>query len=68
MTMSRAYNDDDFAATVAYFAQGRFEGFEKMVTGRIGLPDITDKGFKQLIENKDQHIKILVTPQPALFA
>ena len=68
LTMSRAYNDDDFAATVEAFAQGKFVGFEKMVTGRIALPDITDKGFKQLIENKDQHIKILVTPQDALLA
>jgi threonine dehydrogenase-like Zn-dependent dehydrogenase len=68
MTASRAYNDDDFAATVDYFVKGKFPGFEKMVTGRIGLPDITEKGFKQLIENKDQHIKILVTPQDALLA
>ena len=68
MTCSRAYNDQDFAETVEYFVQGKFPGFEKMVTSRIGLQDITDKGFKQLIENKDQHIKILVTPQEALLA
>ena len=67
LTASRAYNDEDYAATVDYFVKGKFSGFETMVTSRIALPDITDKGFKQLIENKDQHIKILVTPEEALF-
>lgn len=68
LTASRAYNDDDYAATVDYFVKGKFPGFEKMVTSRIGLPDIVGEGFKQLIEHKDQHIKILVTPQEALLA
>jgi hypothetical protein len=46
MTGSRAYNDDDFAATVDYFVKGKFLGFEKMVTGLIALPGIIDEGFK----------------------
>lgn len=68
MTASRAYSDEDYAATVDAFVNGKFPGFEKMVTSRIALPDITEKGFKQLIENKDEHIKILVTPQASLLA
>jgi hypothetical protein len=42
---------------------GKLAGYEKLVTGRIKLDDIVEKGFKQLINNKDQHIKILVTPR-----
>lgn len=67
MTGSRAYSDEDYAATVDAFVEGKFLGYEKMVTSRIALPDITEKGFKQLIENKDQHIKILVTPRSSLL-
>ena len=33
-----------------------------MVTARIGLEDLLEKGIKELINNKDEHIKILVTP------
>jgi (R,R)-butanediol dehydrogenase/meso-butanediol dehydrogenase/diacetyl reductase len=33
-----------------------------MVTSRIHLDDISEKGFNELATNKDQHIKILVTP------
>jgi (R,R)-butanediol dehydrogenase/meso-butanediol dehydrogenase/diacetyl reductase len=33
-----------------------------MITGKIRLDDILEKGFKELIENKDNNIKILVSP------
>lgn len=33
-----------------------------MVTSRIHIDDIIEKGFNELMTNKDQHIKILVTP------
>lgn len=32
----------------------------KLITGRIELKDIVDKGFRELLENKDEHLKILV--------
>jgi hypothetical protein len=54
------------AMTQLAFAEdlaGKLAGYEKLVTGRIKLDDIVEKGFKQLINNKDQHIKILVTPR-----
>ena len=38
-----------------------------MVTARIGLDDVVQKGFEQLIQNKDQHVKILVSPKPELL-
>lgn len=39
-----------------------------MVTGRISVEDVVEKGFKELINNKDQHIKIMVTPNKSLLA
>lgn len=38
-----------------------------MVTARISLEDVIEKGFKELIQNKDSHIKILVTPKKGLL-
>ncbi|KAI0761327.1 alcohol dehydrogenase GroES domain protein [Trametes elegans] len=43
-------------------AQGKFEGLETLVTRRIGLEDVVDKGIKALINEKDEHVKILVSP------
>jgi hypothetical protein len=39
-----------------------------MVTGRISIEDIKEKGFEQLVKNKDQHVKILATPRRELLA
>jgi len=67
MTSSRAYNDDDFDETVQEFVKGSFKGFENMVTSRIKLVDIAKDGFEALVERKDEHIKILVTPKDGLL-
>ena len=40
---------------------GKFQGLEGMVTSRIHIDDITTKGFDELVNNKDQHIKVMVT-------
>lgn len=34
-----------------------------MVTSRIPLEDVVHKGFEELVSNKDDHTKILVTPK-----
>lgn len=47
----------------AHVTPGKFKGIEKMVTSRIYIDDITTKGFEELVTNKDQHIKIMVTTQ-----
>ncbi|OCL11681.1 hypothetical protein AOQ84DRAFT_335503 [Glonium stellatum] len=60
---SMAYNDKDFKETVDAFIQGKFKGVEKMVTSRIHLEDAVNKGFEELIINKDNHMRILVTPK-----
>ncbi len=40
---------------------GKFEGVENMITSRIYIDDISSKGFEELVTNKNQHIKIMVT-------
>lgn len=42
---------------------GAFSGIEKFVTSRISLEDVVENGLKELIDNKDDHVKILVTPK-----
>ena len=42
---------------------GKYDGYEGMVTSRISVEDVVAKGFEELINNKDEHIKILVTPK-----
>jgi hypothetical protein len=38
-----------------------------MVTGRISIEDIVTMGIDELINNKDDHVKILVTPKKELL-
>lgn len=47
---------------------GKFKGAEGMVTGRISLEDVQDKGFEQLVKHKDNQTKILVTPKRELVS
>jgi (R,R)-butanediol dehydrogenase/meso-butanediol dehydrogenase/diacetyl reductase len=50
---------DDFIGVSALLANGALKA-EPLITGRIGLEDIVEKGFLELINNKDENIKILV--------
>lgn len=43
---------------------GRFKGVEKMITKRVILEDVVEKGFEELVKPND-HIKILATPKHA---
>jgi hypothetical protein len=38
-----------------------------MVTGRISIEDVVTMGIDELINNKDDHVKILVTPKKELL-
>ncbi len=31
-----------------------------MITGKIGMDEVEEKGFKALVNDKDNHVKILV--------
>lgn len=63
LKFSIAYDEKDFGAVVENFVQGSFAGVEGMITGRIGLEDLQQKGFEELVRNREGHVKILVTPR-----
>lgn len=42
---------------------GRFKGIQNMVTSKVHIDDIVSKGFDELVTNRDQHVKILITPK-----
>ncbi len=35
---------------------------EPLITGKVKLEDIVEKGFEELVNNKENNIKIIVTP------
>jgi (R,R)-butanediol dehydrogenase/meso-butanediol dehydrogenase/diacetyl reductase len=51
-----------FPAVIEAMADGRLDKdiLESMITTRIDLDDVEEKGVKELINNKSSHIKILV--------
>lgn len=49
-----------------WMQSGKIRGYEAMVTSRISVEDIVAKGFEELVNNKDKHIKIMVTPRKDL--
>ena len=57
---SSAY-PDEFPAAIAFLADGRVK-VEPLITGKIKLNEIIDRGFKELIQNPEKNIKILVNP------
>lgn len=44
-------------------ATGKFRGIERMIIRRIYIDEIVLRGFRELVQSKDEHIKILVTPR-----
>jgi (R,R)-butanediol dehydrogenase/meso-butanediol dehydrogenase/diacetyl reductase len=56
-----AYTLEDFKGVSALLATGQLKA-EPMITGKIELEDIVEKGFLELINNKDENIKIIVRP------
>lgn len=39
-----------------------------MITARVPLDDLVEKGFEALVKHKDQHSKIIATPRTELLA
>ena len=52
----------EFATTIALLADGRLVA-EPLITGKIKLDDIVEKGFEELVAHKESNIKILVSPE-----
>ncbi len=58
-----AYNGE-FADVIAFIVDGRLD-ITPLVTGRIELEQIVEKGFEELVHNKEHNMKIIVSPRAA---
>lgn len=52
----------DHTDTIALLRDGKVSA-EQFITGRIGLDDLVSGGFRELIDNKEENVKILVSPK-----
>lgn len=52
----------DHPATIGLLADGAVDAGQ-FITGRIGLDDLVTGGFRELIDNKEENVKILVSPR-----
>ncbi len=52
---------EEFDDVIEMLADGRLQP-DPMITGRIGVKDIVAGGFEELLNNKEQNVKILVSP------
>jgi (R,R)-butanediol dehydrogenase/meso-butanediol dehydrogenase/diacetyl reductase len=50
---------NEAATVIALLADKRIEP-SRMITGRVSLKDAVEKGFEELIRNKEDNIKILL--------
>ncbi|KAL8714371.1 MAG: hypothetical protein Q9220_001704 [cf. Caloplaca sp. 1 TL-2023] len=57
------YVPGDFRKVLDAIASGLLQP-EPMITGKIQMDEVEEKGFKALIEEKDKHVKILVEVSP----
>jgi (R,R)-butanediol dehydrogenase/meso-butanediol dehydrogenase/diacetyl reductase len=53
------YTPEDFSDTISMLKDGSIET-EGIITERIPLSDVIEGGFKELVDHKDRHVKILV--------
>jgi (R,R)-butanediol dehydrogenase/meso-butanediol dehydrogenase/diacetyl reductase len=53
--------DEDFASAVKLLGDGRIDA-APLITGRIVLDDIVDKGLEELLRDRAGNLKILVAP------
>ena len=51
----------EFDTAIALLADGRIKA-EPLITGKIKLNEIIEKGFEELLTNRESNIKILVAP------
>jgi (R,R)-butanediol dehydrogenase/meso-butanediol dehydrogenase/diacetyl reductase len=50
-----------FPEVVAALERGQLVA-DEMITGRISLDDVVERGFAELVQNRDEHVKIIVKP------
>jgi threonine dehydrogenase-like Zn-dependent dehydrogenase len=54
-------NDNDYRQVVEDFAAGKFAGAAALITRRLPVEDLAEKGLEELVRNKDDHVKIVAT-------
>ncbi|KAK1063231.1 hypothetical protein LTR74_009662 [Friedmanniomyces endolithicus] len=54
------YVKGDFEDVISAISDGRLDMCKKMITKRIGLDEVVEEGFKALIKDKENQVKILV--------
>lgn len=52
---------NDHPATIKLVQEGKLD-LSKFITGRLALEELVEKGFDELINNNEKHVKILVNP------
>ena len=52
---------NDHPATIKLVQEGKLD-LSKFITGRLALDELVEKGFDELINNNEHHVKILVNP------
>lgn len=59
------YGDEDYKRVIAALSRkgGGMDRAGEMVTKKIKLDEVVEKGFKTLLYDKDEHVKILVDLQ-----
>jgi len=60
ITFSSGY-ENEFPAAIGLLADGRID-VESLISARIQLADLVEKGFNPLIKEADRYVKILVYP------
>lgn len=54
------YQKKDYEGVIEALRTGRIAAPEKMITSRIGLEDLVEKGYGELKGERERHIKILI--------
>ena len=54
-------NDDDYREVVEDFVAGKFKGAEQLITRRLPVEELAEKGLEELGRNRDEHVKIVAT-------
>ena len=53
------YNDKDYKGVIEALAEGKMKP-EAMITARIALDDLVEKGYGVLSGEKEKHVKVLI--------
>jgi len=61
-TATIGYETRVFPELLRAVGEGKLDGIDALITRKIGLEEVVDKGINALLEEKDTQIKILVHP------